>query len=47
MNLEEEGKKMKQGDARYTNCSEPYLATLVNLRNRFDSTLLVIRAKKF
>ncbi|NMA44841.1 MAG: type II/IV secretion system ATPase subunit [Candidatus Diapherotrites archaeon] len=41
----EEG-KMKQGDARYTNCSEPYLATLVNLRNRFDSTLLVIRAKK-
>jgi type IV secretory pathway ATPase VirB11/archaellum biosynthesis ATPase/intein/homing endonuclease len=38
--------KMKQGDAKYVECSEPFLATLVDLKNRFDATTMIIRAKK-
>ncbi len=37
---------MKQSDQRYVECAEPFIATLIDLRNRFDATLMVIRAKK-
>jgi archaeal flagellar protein FlaI len=44
--LRQQQEKMKQGDAKYVECSEPFLATLVDLKNRFDATTMVIRAKK-
>ncbi len=44
--LRKEEEKIKQGDRIYIECSEPYVATLVQLKNRFDATLLIIRAKK-
>ncbi len=44
--LRKEEEKLKQAGAGYIQCTEPYVATLVDLRNRFDALLLVIRAKK-
>jgi len=41
-----EEEKMKQGNPQYAQCTEPYIATLIELRNQFDATLLIIRAKK-
>ncbi len=43
--LKKEESKMKQGSADYVNCAEPYVATLVGLKNRFDATTLIIRAR--
>jgi len=44
--LRKEEGKIKQSNAEYINCTEPYVATLVEIKNRMDSTLIVIRAKK-
>jgi len=44
--LRKEEGKLKQGGANYVNCSEPYVATLVDVKNRFDAMILIIRAKK-
>ncbi|MFA6420435.1 MAG: type II/IV secretion system ATPase subunit, partial [archaeon] len=44
--LKKETEKIKQGDGMYASCTEPYVATLVELKNRFDALLLVVRAKK-
>lgn len=43
--LKKEESKVKQGNADYVSCAEPYLATLVTLKNRFDATTLIIRSK--
>ncbi|MFA5930880.1 MAG: type II/IV secretion system ATPase subunit [archaeon] len=44
--LRKEEEKVRQSDQLYVSCAEPYVATLVELKNRFDSLLLVIRAKR-
>ena len=38
--------RVKQGDRAYVECTEPYIATLVELKNRFDATVLVTQARK-
>lgn len=43
--LKKEDSKIKQGSPDYINCTEPYMATLVGLKNRFDSTTLIIKSK--
>jgi len=44
--IKREQEKMRQSEKLYIECSEPYLATLVELKNRFDALVLVIRAKR-
>ncbi len=44
--LRKEEEKMKQSPPLYVSCTEPYIATLVELKNRFETMLLIIRAKK-
>lgn len=44
--LKKEDAKIKQSNPEYVHCAEPYMATLVNLKNRFDATTLIIRSKK-
>jgi len=44
--LRKEEEKMRQGEGIYVACSEPYIATLVELKNRFETLLLIIHAKK-
>lgn len=44
--LRKEEEKIRQSNALYVSCTEPYIATLVELKNRFETMLLVIRAKK-
>jgi type IV secretory pathway ATPase VirB11/archaellum biosynthesis ATPase len=44
--LRKEEEKMRQSPALYVSCTEPYIATLVELKNRFETMLLIIRAKK-
>jgi type IV secretory pathway ATPase VirB11/archaellum biosynthesis ATPase len=44
--LRKEQEKLRQSDRNYVDCAEPYVATLVQLRDRFDATLLIIRARK-
>jgi type IV secretory pathway ATPase VirB11/archaellum biosynthesis ATPase len=43
--LRKEEEKIKHGDARYVTCSEPYVATLIQLKNRFDALSLTVRTK--
>lgn len=43
--LKKEDSKIKQGSADYVNCAEPYMATLVDLKNRFDATDLIIKSR--
>lgn len=44
--LRKEEEKVKQAGAAYVSCTEPYIATMVELKGKFESTQLVIRAKK-
>ncbi len=44
--LRKEEEKMRQAPPLYVSCTEPYIATLVELKNRFEITLLIIRGKK-
>jgi len=44
--LRKQQEKMKQADARYAECTEPFIATMIDLKNRFDATTMIIRAKK-
>jgi len=44
--LRKEEEKIKQSDKVYVECAEPYVATLIGLKNRFDALLLIIRAKR-
>ena len=44
--LKKEEGKMRQSPPDYISCTEPYIATLVGLKNRFETMLLIIRSKK-
>ena len=44
--LRKEQEKIKQASADYVNCTEPYVATLIGLKNRFDALSLIIKGKK-
>jgi archaeal flagellar protein FlaI len=44
--LRQEENKIKNGSPQYVSCTEPYIATLVDIRNRFNATTLIIRSKK-
>jgi type IV secretory pathway ATPase VirB11/archaellum biosynthesis ATPase len=44
--LRKEEEKVKQSDKLYVSCAEPYIATLIELKNRFESLLVIIRARK-
>jgi archaeal flagellar protein FlaI len=35
----------QQNDQHYVECTEPFIATLVDLKNRFDATKMIIRAR--
>jgi flagellar protein FlaI len=43
--LKKEDSKINQGSPDYVNCAEPYMATLVSLKNRFDATSLIIKSR--
>jgi len=38
--------KVKQGSPEYIDCAEPYVATLVQMKNAFDTLTLVVKARK-
>lgn len=44
--LKKEEGKIRNGSPQYVNCSEPYVATLIDIRNRFNATSMIIKAKR-
>ncbi|MCX6804133.1 MAG: type II/IV secretion system ATPase subunit [Candidatus Diapherotrites archaeon] len=44
--LRKEEEKFRVAGPAYVACTEPYVATLVELKNRFESMLIIIRARK-
>ncbi|MEI7960848.1 MAG: type II/IV secretion system ATPase subunit [archaeon] len=44
--LGKEQEKVKHAGQTYVECAEPYIATMVELKTRFESLMLIIRAKK-
>ncbi|MCX6800805.1 MAG: type II/IV secretion system ATPase subunit [Candidatus Diapherotrites archaeon] len=44
--LRKEQEKIKQGSEEYAECTEPYLDSLVRVKQEFDKTVLVQKAKK-
>ncbi|MBT4870369.1 MAG: type II/IV secretion system ATPase subunit [Candidatus Diapherotrites archaeon] len=44
--LKKQEVKVKQGSAEYIDCAEPYVATLVQMKNSFDILTLTIKARK-
>jgi type IV secretory pathway ATPase VirB11/archaellum biosynthesis ATPase len=44
--IKREEEKLKQSDAQYVECTEPYVATLVELKKRFDQLSLISNARK-
>ncbi len=44
--LRKQEEKVKQGSPEYIDCAEPYVATLVQMKNAFDALILIIKARK-
>ena len=44
--LRKEEEKLKQAGAVYVNCTEPYVATLLQLKSSFESMQIIMRARK-
>ncbi|MFA5763591.1 MAG: type II/IV secretion system ATPase subunit [archaeon] len=44
--LKKQENLMRSADEVYASCTEPFVSTLVDLKNRFDATTMIIKARK-